>query len=114
ALLGACLPRGEIVLVFPFGPREHSMLWQAESDFRFRMAGGYLRPDTPESFDFAAIRKLNRGEDPTLAEILRGARAKGVARILSLEAYQHPSAKELEARFPTQVLGGVIVAPACG
>ena len=114
ALLDACLPRGENVLIFPFGPRGHSMLWQAESGFRFRMAGGYLRPDAPESFDFPAIRKGIRGEDPTLDEILRVARAKGVARILSVDTGGHPSAQELEARFPVQVLGGVIVAPACG
>jgi hypothetical protein len=114
-LLDACVPKNENVLVFPFGFREHAMLWQAESGFRYRMAGGYLRPDTPPGFDFPAIRKLNKGEqDPTLAEILRVARAKGVGRILSLESGQHPSAKELEAIGPVQVLGGVIVAPACG
>src|SRR6185312_12446282 len=95
--------------------REHSMLWQAESGFRFRMAEGYLRPDTPKSFDYPAVRKLVKADvDPTLDEILKLAHDKGVGRILSVETYQHPSAKELEARFPTQVLGGVIVAPACG
>jgi hypothetical protein len=115
SLLSACVPKGENVLVFPFGPREHSMLWQAESDFRFRMAGGYLRPDTPEGFDYPAVRKLNKGDqDPTLDEILELARDKQVGRILSVETYQHPSADELKARFPVQVIGGVIVAPACG
>jgi hypothetical protein len=114
-LLDACVPKGENVMVFPFGGRDHSMLWQAESGFRFRMAGGYLRPDTPDSFDYTAIHKLNRGnEDPTLDEILEVVRDKRVGRLLVVETYQHPSAKELEARFPTQVLGGVIVAPACG
>jgi hypothetical protein len=115
SLLEACVPENENVLVFPFGPREHSMLWQAESGFRFRMAGGYLRPDTPPGFDYPAIRKLNQGDvDPSLDEILELARDKGVGRILSLEVVQHPSARELKARFPVQVLGGVIVAPACG
>jgi hypothetical protein len=114
-LLADCVPKGENVLVFPFGAREHAMLWQAESGFRYRMAEGYLRPDTPPGFDYPAVRKLNQGEqDPTLAEILELARDKGVGRILSLEAYQHPSAKQLMRRFPTQVIGGVIVAPACG
>jgi hypothetical protein len=114
-LLEACLPEGENELVFPFGSREHSMLWQAESGFRFRIAGGYLRPDVPPTFDFQAIRDVVSGAaDPSLDEILEVARAKGVARILSLERYQHPSWDELQPLAPVQLLGGVMVAPACG
>jgi hypothetical protein len=114
-LLEACLPKGENELVFPFGSREHSMLWQAESGFRFRMAGGYLRPDVPATFDFQAIRDVVSGAtDPSLDEILQVARAKGVARILSLQTYQHPSWDELQPLAPVQLLGGVMVAPACG
>ena len=36
------LRRGETVLVLPFGNFGFSMLWQAETDMWFRMAGGYL------------------------------------------------------------------------
>jgi hypothetical protein len=39
--------RRDIALLLPVGPRGYSMLWQAESHLRFRMAGGYLPP--PES-----------------------------------------------------------------
>jgi hypothetical protein len=37
----------DIALLLPVGPRGYSMLWQAETHMRFRMAGGYLPP--PES-----------------------------------------------------------------
>jgi hypothetical protein len=79
------------------------------------MAGGYLRPDTPASFDYPAIHKLIKGaEDPTLDEILQVARDKRVGRLLVVETYQHPTAAELKSRFLVQFLGGVMIAPACG
>jgi hypothetical protein len=37
----------DIALLVPVGPRGYSMLWQAETQLRFRMASGYLPP--PES-----------------------------------------------------------------
>lgn len=40
ALYKACIPRNESVVVFPYGFRGDSMLWQAESGFWFRMAEG--------------------------------------------------------------------------
>ena len=43
------LRRGDAVLVLPFAYTGFSMLWQAETDFWFRMAGGYLwRVPTPD------------------------------------------------------------------
>lgn len=38
----AVIPRGADVLVLPYGPGGWSMLWQAESGFRFRMVGGHF------------------------------------------------------------------------
>jgi hypothetical protein len=38
----------EPVLVFPYGPGGWSMLWQAETHFRFHMVGGYLVPRPQE------------------------------------------------------------------
>jgi hypothetical protein len=45
-----CLLRDENTLVFPAGGRGDAMLWQAESAFWFRMAGGYLSPVVPANF----------------------------------------------------------------
>lgn len=43
------LRRGETALVLPFGNFGFSMLWQADTDMWFRMAGGYLwREPTPD------------------------------------------------------------------
>ena len=84
------------------------MLWQAESGFWFRMAEGYLRPGTPKGFlDYNV-------HDPPTAEILRLARAKHVSRVLSLEIYGHPGPDQLRPLGALQLLGGVLVAPACG
>jgi hypothetical protein len=44
-----CLDPGERILVLPIG-QGSAMLWQAESDFRFNMAGGYVGPYIPQSF----------------------------------------------------------------
>jgi hypothetical protein len=49
-LYRSCLGRGETVLAFPFGPGGTSMLWQANSAFWFRLAGGYISPTAPPEF----------------------------------------------------------------
>jgi hypothetical protein len=38
----AVIPRNATVLVLPYGPAGWSMLWQAESHFRFRVVGGHF------------------------------------------------------------------------
>ncbi len=42
------LKKGEITLIFPYGRRGNSMLWQAQTDMYFRMAGGYVGLDSSE------------------------------------------------------------------
>ncbi len=44
-----CLDPGETILPLPIGQGE-AMLWQALSQFRFKMAGGYVGPYIPQSF----------------------------------------------------------------
>jgi hypothetical protein len=46
-LYRTCLDRGENVLMLPLPFWSHSMLWQAESGFYFRMADGYISPPIP-------------------------------------------------------------------
>ena len=45
-----CLRRDENILPLPVSNNGDSMLWQSESDFWFRMAGGYLTEGPPPPF----------------------------------------------------------------
>ena len=111
-----CVPRNENVAIFPYGFRGDAMLWQAESGFWFRMAEGYLTPKPPPPFiDDPLVQKLTYTyENAGPAQILGFARRKHVGRILSVEIEQHPSGLVMHRFGPLQVLGGVMVAPACG
>jgi len=111
-----CIPRGENVVVFPYAFRGDSMLWQAESGFWFRMAEGYLTPKPPPPFiDDKLVQKLTfTYELAGPAQILGFSRRKHVGRVLSTEVDQHPSGLVMHRFGPLQVVGGMMVAPACG
>jgi hypothetical protein len=111
-----CIPRGENVVIFPYGFRGDSMLWQAESDFWFRMAEGYLTPKPPSPFiDDKLVQKLTfTYELAGPAQILGFSHRKHVGRVLSTVSDQHPSGLVMHRFGPLQVLGGMMVAPACG
>jgi hypothetical protein len=116
ALYKVCIPRDENVVVFPYGFRGDSMLWQAESGFWFRMAEGYLTPKPPPPFiDDKLVRKLTfTYELAGPAQILGFAHRKHVGRVLSTVIDQHPSGLVMHRFGALQVLGGMMVAPACG
>ena len=44
------IPRGTTALIFPDGFKGRAMYWQAESNFRFAMAGGYVGTQVPRSY----------------------------------------------------------------
>jgi hypothetical protein len=44
------LAKDEVALVLPYAWNGNSMLWQAETGMRFRMAGGYISSDIPEGY----------------------------------------------------------------
>jgi hypothetical protein len=84
-LYRSCLAQGASVLVFPFGPRGDSMLWQAESKFWFRLAGGYLSPVKPAAYENdPAFTGLWYGEIPSSgpSEMIGFAQSRGVTTIL--------------------------------
>ena len=116
AIYKICIPRDENVVVFPYGFRGDSMLWQAESGFWFRMAEGYLTPKPPPPFiDDKLVQKLTfTYELAGPAQILGFSRRKHVGRVLSTEVDQHPSGLVMHRFGPLQVVGGMMVAPACG
>jgi hypothetical protein len=111
-----CIPKGENVVIFPYGFRGDAMLWQAESGFWFRMAEGYLTPKPPAPFiDDKLVQKLTYTYDVAgPAQILGFSRRKHVGRVLSTVQDQHPSGTVMHRFGPLQVLGGMMVAPACG
>ena len=115
-LCKVCVPRHENVVIFPYGFRGDAMLWQAESGFWFRMAEGYLTPKPPQPFiDDRLVQKLTYTyELAGPAQILGFARRKHVGRVLSTVIDQHPSGLVMHRFGPLQVLGGMMVAPACG
>jgi hypothetical protein len=111
-----CIPKGETVAIFPFGFWGSSMLWQAESDFWFDQAGGYLRPEPPPAnrTDPTVFKLTYTTESPTVEDAFGLAQRQGAGRILSVEVYAHPTGDELERVGPVQLLGGVLVSPGCG
>ena len=122
ALYKRCIPRGEILALFPYARFGDSMLWQAESGFWFKMVEGNLGRDTyPPSFVFAdptvtALQFYYYGPNPrpTMPQLKVFAKRRHVDRIVSLESGGYPDAFEMQAFGPSQLIGGVFVAPACG
>jgi len=117
-----CFPAGETLLVFPFGRWGESLLWQAESGFRFDLVGGTLaHNDQPSSFagDPTVARLLFDFLDPAARpsmDELRGLAARrGVDRVVSADQTDaYPSATDMRSFGPVRRVGGVFVAPACG
>ena len=57
------VPKGETVVIIPYGDRGHSMLWQVQADFWFRMAGGYVTVIPPREFSaWPIVHTLYTGE----------------------------------------------------
>jgi hypothetical protein len=55
------LSSGENVLIIPYGQNGNSMLWQAQSRFYFRMAGGYVGPPPVEFNRWPIVDTLSSG-----------------------------------------------------
>ncbi len=81
------LTRGESVLILPFGQLDNSMLWQADTDFWFRLAGGYINPVYPADYE----------HDPLFPALFRKAK---------------PDPQALRSFLVRRHIGAVIVDPA--
>jgi hypothetical protein len=68
------LTRGENVLILPFGQLDASMLWQADTGFWFRLAGGYINPQYPADYEhdplFRALIHQAKPDPQTLRSFL--------------------------------------------
>ncbi len=111
-----CFPKGENLAMFPFGSEGNATLWQAETNFWYRMAGGYLKPDPPAaSMADPVIKELTYTNDViTPAKILELARDEKVDRILSVEIYAAPNGTQMHRFGAVQLMGGVLISPGCG
>ena len=111
-----CFPKGQNVAIFPFGSQGNSTLWQAETNFWFRMPEGYLAPDPPPaSLADPVVKELTYTNDiPTPAQILQLARLEKVDRILSVDIYTHPDGTQMHRFGAVQDMGGVLISPGCG
>jgi hypothetical protein len=109
----SCLPQGETVLALPFGPGGSSMLWQADSSFWFRLAGGYVSPTAPPEFNSPhPIQQIAANDQPpkvTTQDIREFVRLKHVDTIV-LDATQasrwQPLLDQIER--PEQVAGVIV------
>ena len=68
------LTRGETVLTLPFGQFGEGMLWQADTDMWFRLAGGYINPVYPADYQtdplFPALVSNAKPDPQTLRSFL--------------------------------------------
>ncbi|HWB21514.1 MAG TPA: hypothetical protein VG652_01350 [Gaiellaceae bacterium] len=115
-----CIPPNETLAIFPYGFWGDSMLWQAETGFRFRMAEGYLRYTPPASYlaDPTAYKLTylfaNPADRPDPAELLAFAKRMHVDRILSVVSHTYPDGPQMHSFGVLQSTGGMLIAPACG
>ncbi len=107
----SCLARGETVLVIPYGYTGSQMLWQAQTDFYFRMAGGYISLDPPPFFAGQTVARLTKDQVPDggATDILALARLAGASTILVQESDATPWAGLLASVRPRASVGGLDV-----
>jgi|1186.fasta_scaffold01056_8 hypothetical protein len=119
-LYKVCIPRGETLMVFPFGRWGESMLWQAETGFWFKIAEGTLgHNNQPKSFvsDPTVNELLFAYPDtrPSMEEIRALADRRRVDRIVTVAQNDpFPDGTDMHFFGQLQVLGDVFVSPACG
>jgi len=107
------LARDETVVVLPYGMTGNSMLWQAESDIYYRMAGGYTMAVPPDAFLAWPITNyfLHRDAIPDAEDQLKAFLATHDVRtvLVTDEAWSHwkPLMSTLATSF--QHAGGVYI-----
>jgi hypothetical protein len=107
-----CLHKNEVVLALPFGARGDSLIWQAETGFWFRLAGGYIVNTVPASFRQSPAVALAGNQELaglTFADVLAFT-SKASVSIIALDARKsRPWRKLLDPLGPPQAVGGVLM-----
>ncbi len=109
-----CLVKGDTVFALPFGSNGDSMLWQAESGFRFRLAGGYVSPLRPDRYEQNALFPAlflgqipANGPDDTLGFV----RSLGTSVIVVQERGDPGWARFFSTAIRPDRVGGVVAFP---
>ena len=107
--LQRCVGADEAVLIFPQAKHGNSMLWQAVSGYRFRLADGYVTPDPPTDFytSPAAARIANR--ELSWRDLVLFARDKHVTTLLVDAKQSGPFRTLLQPLAPPKVAGGMLL-----
>ena len=108
-----CLARNEVVLGLPFGARGNSLIWQANSGFWFRLAGGYALNTVPPFFrQPRAVASVASNEEPaqiTTADVRAFARKASVSSIVLNAAQSQEWRRILDPLGHPQAVGGVLI-----
>ena len=115
-----CLGSNETLAIFPFGG--DSMLWQAEAGFAFRLAANGLQPFPKVGKPLSAfdsdriVWELSFADygRPTIERLLAFLAIHHVDRVISLPSGGYPDRAQMASFGPVELIGGVLVAPACG
>lgn len=116
-LYRSCLRQGESILAIPYNNHGDSMLWQAESNFRFRLAEGYVTVVWPQSYTnsqdvFPALQGNGRPPSGPPSKTISFARSKGVSIILVSERTDQAGwARYLSAAIRPRQIGDVYLFP---
>ena len=110
-----CIRAGDNVLIIPYGFTGDALIWQSESDFHFRMAGGDISPVIPAAFaryGTPVIRLLHddirQGDGGTILPLVRGA---GVSTIIVDQTDPWPWATVLAGIAQPKRVGGMLLYP---
>jgi hypothetical protein len=80
----ACLGPNDNVLMLPFPNTSDAMLWQAEANFGFHMANGYVNSVVPDGVpDPDLVRRLERTAPANPQPLLAWARKQGITTIVA-------------------------------
>lgn len=99
---------GEIVLALPYPPLGDSMLWQANTGMRFRMAGGYLGPLWRPDYILPAFVDAQITPDPAQIRAFLTRRRVGAVIVDPTDPQQWPGTLAKLGLRPLS-LGGVTV-----
>jgi hypothetical protein len=104
-----CVAPDETVLIFPQAKHGNSMLWQAVSGYRFRLADGYVTPDPPVRYytSPAIARIANRVV--TWRDLEPFARAEHVTTFIVDGREADEFTPILQPLAPPRQVGGVLV-----